>query len=136
MVLRCVGPLKARGNIKCDIPAKFRIFHKGIVELPGILVSSKYGKVGIGTLKTINNPLELLSFGTAGAQDGGNSIYAWNLQKSHSLFDFLENFYKIDGKVAFLRFWEVFGQKWRPGIVEMHRNYLCSGMPLRRSFFV
>ena len=51
------------------------------------------------------------------------------------IFNFLENSYKINGKVAILRFWEVFGQKWRPGRVEMHRNYLCSGMPLRRSFF-
>ena len=94
------------------------------------------GKLELGPSKTTNNPLELLSFGTAGAQDGGNSIHSWDLQKSHSLFDFLENPDKNDGKVAFLRFWEVFGQKWRPGIVEMHRNYLCSGMPLRRSFFV
>ena len=36
--------------------------------------------------------------GTAGAQDGGNSIYSWNLQKFHLFLNFLRIPIKLMGK--------------------------------------
>ena len=40
-------------------------------------------KLELGPSKIINILLELLSSGTARAQDGGNSIHLWNSQKFH-----------------------------------------------------
>ena len=78
MVWRCLAPLKARGNIKnVKTPLNSAYFMKICkITKDSAIFFKNTGKLELGPSKTINNPLGLLSFGTAGAQDGGNSIDA------------------------------------------------------------